>query len=405
MKVFVVNCGSSSIKFQLIEMRQKSQIATGMVERIGEEESEIVYSSVNCPGEIRVEKKVANHEDAMREIANLLADPSVGVIANVSELYAIGHRVVHGGESFQKPALINSEVIRAIKDNSHLAPLHNPVNLVGIEACENLFKDISQVAVFDTAFHQSMPGVAFHYALPYKLYSDHKIRRYGFHGTSHFYISKLCAAFLKKELGEINLISIHLGNGCSITAVKNGRSIDTSMGMTPLEGLIMGTRSGDLDPAIHFFLADHLGMDAESIEGIFNKESGLKGICGDNDVRDILKLREQNDKRATLAISMYTYRIKKYIGAYMAVLGKVDAIVFTAGVGENSHVIRSLSLHGLEHYGLRIDPGLNENIGDLKEKKVCEISERGSEIKILVGHTNEEMEIALQAVELLTEDK
>ncbi len=384
MKILVINTGSSSIKYQLFEMEDESVISSGMAEKIGEEEGTLTHRRYDK--EIKLKRRFAEHKDAFQLIKELLVDKGI---------FAVGHRVVHGGERFSGSVLINDDVIDAIRQNIPIAPLHNPSNLEGIYILKELFPQIPHVAVFDTAFHQSMIEEAFLYALPYSLYEEHRIRRYGFHGTSHAYVSEMAAAYMKRPLDQLNLVTIHLGNGASITAVRGGRSVDTSMGMTPLEGLIMGTRSGDMDPAIPFFLMDHLRMPPDGIYKMLNNESGLKGICGRNDMREILEERENGDPLADLAVRMYCYRIKKYIGAYLAVLGRTDAIVFTAGIGENSSLIRELCLNGLEGLGIRIDKEKNR-------KNEAEISAEGSSIKVLVIPTDEELRIARETKEIVS---
>ncbi len=384
MKILVINTGSSSIKYQLFEMEDESVISSGMAEKIGEEEGTLTHRRYDK--EIKLKRRFAEHKDAFQLIKELLVDKGI---------FAVGHRVVHGGERFSGSVLINDDVIDAIRQNIPIAPLHNPSNLEGIYILKELFPQIPHVAVFDTAFHQSMIEEAFLYAIPYSLYEEHRIRRYGFHGTSHAYVSEMAAAYMKRPLDQLNLVTIHLGNGASITAVRGGRSVDTSMGMTPLEGLIMGTRSGDMDPAIPFFLMDHLRMPPDEIYKMLNNESGLKGICGRNDMREILEERENGDPLADLAVRMYCYRIKKYIGAYLAVLGRTDAIVFTAGIGENSSLIRELCLNGLEGLGIRIDKEKNR-------KNEAEISAEGSLIKVLVIPTDEELRIARETKEIVS---
>ncbi len=312
----------------------------------------------------------------------------------MGDLFGIGHRVVHGGEEFREPTLIDDAVIAAIRRKIPLAPLHNPANLLGIEVTRARRPDVPQVAVFDTAFHHSLPPHAYHYAIPYQLYESLQIRRYGFHGTSHQYVANTAASHLGKPLESLNLITLHLGNGASAAAVERGRSVDTSMGMTPLEGLMMGTRCGDLDPAIVFFLATTGGKTLEEVEGLLNSQGGLRGICGVNDMREALESAASGDDRARLAIEMYAYRIKKYIGAYLAVLGRVDALIFTAGIGENSAEIRARSCAGLAGLGIEIDPARNGERVD----GVHEIQREGSPVKILVVPTNEELEIAEETV-------
>jgi acetate kinase len=335
---------------------------------------------------------VGNHEEGFRFILSMPADSAV--IKDSAELLGIGHRVVHGGESFREPAFIDDNVIETIRDLIPLAPLHNPANLLGIEAARQVFPGVPQVAVFDTAFHQSMPPHAFIYALPYSFYALHHVRRYGFHGTSHLWVSKKAAAHLEKPLTSLDLITFHLGNGASAAAIRQGLSVDTSMGMTPLEGFAMGTRSGDMDPAIPFYLTRATGIAYGDLEGLLNKGSGLKGICGANDMREILHMADRGDPHAQLALELYCYRVKKYLGAYLAVLGRVDAIVFTGGIGENAAPIRKQCCQGLEGFGIRVDDKKNEK----SYEEVLEIQGDGAPVKILAVRTNEEREIAQQTV-------
>ena len=398
MKILVINTGSSSIKYQLFEMNDKSVLASGLIERIGEKTAKHKFSSVNLKESIVLEKSIPDHETGISEMDELLTNAKEGVIKNSSEISAIGHRVVHGGETFTKPTIIDENVIKAIESNVPLAPLHNPGNLSGIYAAKKFFKGVPNVAVFDTAFHQTMPEGNYRYAIPNEYYEKYKIRRYGFHGTSHQYVSKLAAQFLNKPIESVNLITLHLGNGASVCSIKNGKSFDTSMGMTPLEGLIMGTRTGDLDPAIPFFMADHVKLSYKEIDTLLNKQSGLKGISALNDMRDILVKKEEGDKNAKLAIEMYVKRIRKYIGAYLVGLdGKLDAIVFTAGIGENATEIRKLCMENLSSLGIELD----ENKNNASSKQVREINTEKSKIKILVCPTNEELEIAQQAKDVI----
>lgn len=400
MNVLVINSGSSSIKFQLLDMSDETVLATGLVERIGEP-----VGMVKCmmhPGRtgertLRTEAAIADHQTGMLRAVELLTDRDTGVVTSRDDIGAIGHRVVHGGEDFHQPTLIDTEVIAAIKRNIPLAPLHNPANLDGIAVALRLFPGIAQVAVFDTAFHQSIPPRAHIYALPYDLYERYRIRRYGFHGTSHKFVAGECARLLRKPLSECNLVTVHLGNGCSMAAIENGRSIDTTLGMTPLEGLVMGTRSGDVDPAIHAFLHRNAGFDIEAIDHLLNKESGLKGICGYNDMRDIHGAIAAGDKRAALALDVQTYRNRKYIGAFMAVLGRVDAVVFTAGIGENDAVVRSRSVQGLSFLGVELDPERNRR----KAEGPLLISADSSMVQIWVIPTNEELSIARETMAIV----
>jgi acetate kinase len=393
MKFFIINSGSSSIKYQVIEMATETVLATGLVERIGEETGRL--KNTFFPGtpkerESVVEQAIPDHECGMHLVIALLTDQEQGIIGDTAEISAIGHRVVHGGEDFRASTRITPVVIEAIERNIPLAPLHNPANLDGIRVAMDLFPTVPQVAVFDTAFHQTMPPHAFMYALPYRLYEQDRVRRYGFHGTSHRFVAGECARLLGKPLAECNLITVHLGNGCSMTAIADGVSVDTSLGMTPLEGLVMGTRSGDIDPALHLFLKQNKGMDLETIDGLLNKESGLKGLCGMNDMRDIHKAVEAGDGRAALALAVQTYRNRKYLGAYMAVLGRVDAIVFTAGIGENDAIVRADSLQGLELFGVQLDPEKNQ----ARNREARSISSAASRVRVFVIPTNEELAIA-----------
>ena len=395
MKVLVINCGSSSIKYQLFDMGGCSVIAAGVVERIGEAASRLIHrrrAETDRFDETADTLSVPNHRDGLQHIATALTES--GTLRDPSELFGIGHRVVHGGEAFQAPTLITKKVVQGIREMIPLAPLHNPANLLGIEVSLELVPDVPQVAVFDTAFHQSIPAHAFHYALPHELYTAHHVRRYGFHGTSHHYVAKQAASHLGKPLEALNLITLHLGNGASATAIRAGKSIDTSMGMTPLEGLIMGTRCGDIDPAIHFFLARTTGQSNDELESLLNTESGLKGICGKNDMREVISLSDSGDDRAKLAIDMYCYRIKKYIGAYFAALGRVDALVFTGGIGENAALIRQRACEGLHNLGISIDYERNQS----GSRDTFEIQVKDGAVKILVIPTNEELEIATQTV-------
>jgi acetate kinase len=399
-KVLVINSGSSSIKFQLLDMQDESVLASGLVERIGEPEGLIkceLRPDTDAEEVIKLQEPVPNHEHGMRKAVDLLTDADKGVIADRKDISAVGHRVVHGGEEFHQPTLVTDEVIAAIEKTIPLAPLHNPANLDGIKVARELFPDAPQVAVFDTAFHQSIPAYAYRYALPKELYEKHRVRRYGFHGTSHAFVAGECAKAMGRPLEELNIITVHLGNGCSMTAVEKGKSIDTTLGLTPLEGLVMGTRSGDVDPAIYAFLARNCGMDIDQIDNMLNKESGLKGLCGMNDMRDIHSAIEEGDENAKLALDVQTYRNRKYIGAYMAALGKVDAIVFTAGIGENDNIAREKSVAGLEPFGIVIDKEVN----DQRVKKPTLLSTKESKVQIWGIPTNEELAIARQAVDVV----
>jgi acetate kinase len=400
MKFLIINSGSSSIKYQVIEMETETVLAVGLVERIGEEVGRLkstFFPGTGAEAESVIEDPIPDHSSGMRLVIAGLTNKDKGVIGDTSEIRAIGHRVVHGGEDFRSSSMISQEVMDAIERNIPLAPLHNPANLDGIRVAMEIFPAVPQVAVFDTAFHQTMPPHAFMYALPSSLYEKDRVRRYGFHGTSHRFVAGECASLLHKPLDECNLITIHLGNGCSMTAIEGGRSVDTSLGMTPLEGLVMGTRCGDLDPAVHLFLQQNKGWDLGAIDAMLNKESGLKGLCGLNDMRDIHKAVESGDARAALALDVQTYRNRKYIGAYMAVLGRVDGIVFTAGIGENDAIVRAKSLQGLEAFGVRLDPATNSQ----RCQGARRISSRDSSVQVFVIPTNEELAIAREVASMV----
>ncbi len=398
MKILVLNSGSSSLKFQLFNMKDLSVLASGVIEQIGEEQGHARIKYLDFAGnEQRTElnEPVLDQRNAVELMLDLCRRKEI--LNDMTELAGIGHRVVHGGEEFHQPVLINDEVIASIRELIPLAPLHNPANITGIEVAMEKAAGIPQVAVFDTAFHQSIPEHAYLYALPYKLYEEQKVRRYGFHGTSHHYVSKKAAGYLGRPYEELKIISLHLGNGASIAAINRGSCVDTSMGMTPLEGLVMGTRSGDLDPAILFYLAREKGMDIQELDNLLNKESGLKGICGDNDMRTIGERAEQGDTRAQLAILIFCYRLKKYIGAYLAVLAGADCLVFTGGIGENDSNIRKNCLAGLDGLGLFLDPEKNNS----HSADIVEIHQERSPCKILVVPTDEEFEIASQTLKLI----
>lgn len=393
MKILVINSGSSSIKFQLIEMPEKSVLANGMVERIGLDGSRIQLK-VNDK-EFEELRSIKNHEQGLEMVAGILLEPTVGLLKDADEIDAVGHRVVHGGSSFSKTVLIDDDVKEKIKELFSLAPLHNPHNFKGIEVSEKIFKRASQIAVFDTAFHQSMPEEAFRYAIPENLYSDHQIRAYGFHGTSHRYVSKEAIAYLDKD--DSKIITVHLGNGCSITAIKNGKSIEHSLGFGPMNGLVMGTRSGDIDQSVIFYMMDELGYSSNEVKKILQEESGMFGLTGYSDLREIETNAEQGDAVCNLALKMNAYRVKKYIGAYAAVLNGIDAIVFTAGIGENSNMMRELICADLDFLGIQLDHEKN----DVRAKKLREIQKAGASVKILVIPTNEEIEIAKQSYQLV----
>lgn len=396
MKIVIINAGSSSIKYQLIEMPSAEVICSGMIDRIGLETSNFTYKT----DKVFLEEAlpIANHKIGLKKIAELLMNEEKGVIKSTGEIKAVGHRVVHGGAIFSDTALITNEVKAKIKDLFELAPLHNPANFEGIIVAEEIFSEAIQIAVFDTAFHQTMPELAYKYAIPNFLLSENKIRAYGFHGTSHKYVSEKAIEFLKSvDKPHQNIISIHLGNGCSITAVKDGKSIETSMGFSPLSGLIMGTRSGDIDPSIIFYLTKTLGYTASDVNTLLQKQSGMLGLTGNSDLRDIESNASQGDKDCQLALAMNAYRIKKYIGSYTAALNGLDAIVFTAGIGENSSYIRELVCTDMEFFGIE----LNKEVNDTRSKVLREINLPDSKVKILVIPTDEEIEIANQVYKLL----
>lgn len=395
MMVLVINSGSSSIKYQLFDMLAKKVLASGLLEKIGEKTSRLKHKTRQDSGDMKAlvqTDPVADHEEGFDRIMEAFA--STGALRDSDKLDGIGHRVVHGGDVFRAPTLITSKVIETIREQIPLAPLHNPSNLLGIEVTFARRPDIPQVAVFDTAFHQTIPPHAYWYALPYELARSLHIRRYGFHGTSHQYVAKTAARHLDRPIEELNLITCHLGNGASICAVQKGKSVDTSMGMTPLEGLIMGTRSGDIDPAVIFYLSRKTGKSLDELDALLNKESGMKGVCGVNDMRAIEDLAADDNDRARLALDMYCYRLKKYIGTYAAVLGHVDALVFTAGIGENSNLVRKRACENLSSLGIILDEQKNK----IRNSGLFEIQKENSPVKILVIPTNEELEIAEQTV-------
>jgi len=394
MKVLVINAGSSSVKYYLYDMPNAEVLVRGSIERIGEENSELTHFFADeCH---REQAQVGNVEGAMDMILDTLVRKDVGALENLLQIGGVGHRVVHGGEEFTGSVIVDEKVIASIEKFADLAPLHNPPNLAGIRAVQRKIPDVPQVACFDTAFHSTIPKVAYMYALPYKLYEKHHIRRYGFHGVSHRYVARRAAALMGREKYDINVITCHLGNGCSITAVKNGRSVDTSMGFTPLEGVPMGTRSGDLDPAILFYLGDK-GYDVKKLKTLCNKESGLIGISGaSNDIRNLIDLAEEGHERAKLAIDVFCYRIKKYIGAYAAVLGTVDAVVFTGGIGENAVHLRSQICSDLTQIGIDLDPATNAETVATETEISCD----DSRVTVFVVPTNEQAAIAHDTYEL-----
>ena len=389
MNVLVVNCGSSSLKYQLIDMDNEAVLAKGQFEKIGAEDAIFTHKRPDAEKLERVEP-ILDHKQALKILLDILIDAEFGVISSMDEIDAVGHRVVHGAEKFADSVLITPAVMEALEECAKIAPLHNPPNIQGIEACEAIMPKVPQVAVFDTAFHQTMPAEAFLYGLPYEAYTELGVRRYGFHGTSHKYVAQRVAELMGKHMSDLRIISCHLGNGSSVAAIKAGRSIDTSMGFTPLSGLIMGTCCGDIDPAIVPFLMDKWDMTYHEIDAIMNKKSGVFGISGvSNDFRVIEEAAEEGNKRAQLALDMFHYKVRSTIGAYAAVMGGVDVIVFTAGIGENGIGNRDAICNGLEYLGTRLDRERNNVRG-----KETEISVEGSKVKIFVVPTNEEIMIA-----------
>ncbi|WP_031073705.1 acetate kinase [Streptomyces sp. NRRL S-118] len=395
-RVLVLNSGSSSVKYQLLDMHDGARLAVGLVERIGEETSRLVHTPLtDGAGQRERTGPIADHEAALKAVADELAADGLGL--DSPELAAIGHRVVHGGLRFSAPTVITDEVMAEIERLVPVAPLHNPANITGIRTAQALRPDLPQVAVFDTAFHTTMPEHAARYAIDVETADAHRIRRYGFHGTSHAYVARRTAQLLGKDPSEANVIVLHLGNGASASAVRGGRCVDTSMGLTPLEGLVMGTRSGDIDPAVVFHLERVAGMSTDEIDVLLNKKSGLVGLCGDNDMREIRRRIDEGDERAQLAFDIYIHRLKKYIGAYYAVLGRVDAVAFTAGVGENAAPVREAAVTGLEELGLAVDAGLNA----VRSGEARLISPEYARVAVAVVPTDEELEIARQTYSLV----
>ena len=397
MKVLIVNAGSSSLKYQLVDMDNEQMIVKGQVERIAIEGSHLNQKTPDMSKVIDLYEPIPDHVVATKLMLRALLDPEKGVLKSVDEIGAVGHRVLHGGEEFTASCIITDEVKAAIRKFIPLGPLHNPANLMGIEACEEVMPHTPQVAVFDTAFHQTMPAKAYMYALPYEYYEKDKVRRYGFHGTSHKYVSQRAAAMLGKKPEELKLISCHLGNGSSVTAVDGGKSVDTSMGFTPLAGLPMGTRSGDIDAGILEYLMNKYGMDIKEMVNVLNKKSGVQGVSGvSSDFRDLENAHKEGNERAGLAVDMFNYGVKKYIGAYAAAMGGVDAIIFTAGVGENSASQRLDIASGLEFMGVKMDAEANNVRG-----KEAVISAADSKVKVLLIPTNEELMIAMDTASIV----
>lgn len=396
MNVLVINCGSSSLKYQLIDMNNENVLAIGLAERIGIEGARVKHEVPNMD-KVVIEKPMNDHKDALKIVLNALVDEKHGAIKDLKEINAVGHRVVHAGEKYSASVVIDDEVIKALEECIELAPLHNPPNLIGIRACEELMPGVPMVGVFDTAFHQTMPSSSYIYPLPYELYEKYGIRKYGFHGTSHRFVSARTAEILGKDMSELKIVTCHLGNGASLAAVENGKSVDTSMGFTPLEGLAMGTRCGDIDPAIVTFIMEKEELDTTQMNNLLNKKSGVLGISGvSSDFRDIEGAASEGNERAKLALDKFNARVKKYIAAYAAVMGGVDAVVFTAGLGENSASNRVEICSGLEFMGVEIDKEKNNIRG-----KEAIVSTDASRVKVLVVPTNEELMIAKDTVELL----
>lgn len=395
MKILVINAGSSSLKYQLIDMDSHEVMAKGLCERIGIDGSNLQHTNVAKDEKTKIEKPMKDHGDAIQMVIDALVDGKIGVISSMDEIGAVGHRVVHGAEEFAESCIVTEAVMKAIDKCTPLAPLHNPPNIIGIEACKKIMPNTPMVGVFDTAFHQTMPAKAYMYALPYELYEKDRIRKYGFHGTSHKYVSQKAAEVLGKKPEELKIVTCHLGNGSSISAVDCGKCVDTSMGFTPLDGVPMGTRTGSMDPAVVTYLINK-GMSAKEVDNLMNKQSGVQGISGvSSDFRDLSAASDEGNKRAQLALDMFTYQVKKYIGAYAAAMGGIDAVVFTAGVGENDAATRSAIAGGLEFMGIKIDDAKNSTRGTV------DISADGAAVKTLVIPTNEELMIAIDTQRLV----
>ena len=397
MNILVINCGSSSLKYQLINSETEDVLAKGLCERIGID-GILTYQPADGEKE-KSEKAMPTHTEAIKFVLEALTNEKTGVIKSLSEVGAVGHRIVHGGEKFTASTVLTAETIKAIEECSDLAPLHNPANLIGVRACQELMPNVPMVAVFDTAFHQTMPEKAYMYGLPYEYYEKYKVRRYGFHGTSHSYVSKKAAEVMGKAYDEVKTIVCHLGNGASVSAVLNGKSVDTSMGLTPLEGLVMGTRSGDIDPAIMEFIAQKENLDIEGIMNVLNKKSGVFGLSGEisSDFRDLTGAMAEGDKKAKIALEVFAYRVAKYIGAYAAAMNGVDDIVFTAGIGENVSYVREQVCSYLGYLGVELDPDANEKF----RGEQGEITKPGCKVRVFVIPTNEELAIARETLALV----
>ena len=396
MKTLVINCGSSSLKYQLIDMDTETSLVQGLVERIGIDGS-ILTQKVEGREKYIIKEDMPNHKAAIKNVLSALVDDKHGVIKSMSEIGAVGHRVVHGGEKYSNSVMIDETVIESIRDCISLAPLHNPPNIIGIEACKELMPNTPMVAVFDTAFHQTMPKESYICPLPYELYEKYGIRKYGFHGTSHKYVSQKVAKVLEKDINDLKIVTCHLGNGCSLAAIKGGKSVDTSMGFTPLAGVMMGTRAGSIDPSVISFLIEEQGYTIKEIDELLNKKSGVLGISGvSSDFRDVLDEAKKGNERAKLALDIFNYKVRAQIAAYAGIMGGVDVIVFTAGIGENSSETRKECLKGLEFLGFEIDDNKNSIRGNIQE-----ISTKDSKIKVFVIPTNEELMIARDTMKLV----
>jgi len=396
MKVLVINCGSSSLKYQILDMTNETLLCKGLVEKIGIDGSVITHEKIGMD-KFRLETPMANHEDAIAQVLTAIQDPEHGVVKDMSEIGAVGHRVVHGGEKYADSVLITEQVMKDIEECCDIAPLHNPPNIAGINACKALMPNTPMVAVFDTAFHQTMPPESYLYAIPYEYYTKYHIRRYGFHGTSHKYVSRRAAEMLNVDLEDLKIITCHLGNGASVSAIKHGKCIDTSMGFTPLEGLVMGTRSGDIDPALVTYIREKENLPQGKANEILNKKSGVLGISGvSSDFRDIEAAVAEGNERAALALKVFAHKVRFYIGAYIAEMNGCDAIVFTAGVGENDITMRELICHDLGNLGIKIDPLKNKIRG-----KETIISPEDAKVKVLLIPTNEELMIARDTYQIV----
>jgi len=399
MKVLVINAGSSSLKYQLIDMSDESVVAKGICDRIGIKGSYLKFKREGAD-EIVITRDMGSHADAIQIMLDALVDNELGVLAGMDEIYAVGHRFVHSGEDFKSSVVVTPEVMEICKGNAELAPLHVPANIMGVEACRKVMPNTPMVLVFDTAFHSSMPDYAFLYALPYQAYTDWKVRRYGFHGTSHKCVSEEAAKFLGKDLNQLKLVTCHLGNGSSVTAVDRGVSVDTSMGFTPLEGLPMGTRCGDIDPALIEFLMQKSGLGVSEVLGYLNKKSGVLGVSGiSSDFRDLCSAADEGNTRAKLALDLFSYRVKKYIGSYIAAMDGCDAIVFTAGIGENTWQVRERVANSLTFFGVDFDSDANRNA---VRGTVFELTKPGSKVRVIIIPTNEELVIARETLELVS---